>query len=225
MKDYVNLALKKEKKAVSFEKVCERIEKIALKDDPDFTLTNDMKKEIKSILDNGVKKFEYYLSPSNNYTLMSKTSFRKGRFVADRNGNGVVSVTTSYIDKENNNVVRTDKYVINKENARGAIDGDIVLIDFGGKSGDCKVEKILDRHIESVVGEVYRMGASYFVRPIDKKKQDLTIALEGEAIEGQRVSVDLTRQTGDNFYIGTVTRVFNHKDDPDEDVLWEEEKI
>ena len=102
MKNYVNLALKKEKKAVSFEKVCERIEKIALKDDPDFTLTNDMKKEIKSILDNGVKKFEYYLSPSNNYTLMSKTSFRKGRFVADRNGNGVVSVTTSYIDKENN---------------------------------------------------------------------------------------------------------------------------
>ena len=80
------------KKAVSFEKVCERIEKIALKDNPDFTLTNDMKKEIKSILDNGVKKCEYYLSPSNNYTLMSKTSFRKGRFVADRNGNGVVSV-------------------------------------------------------------------------------------------------------------------------------------
>lgn len=225
MKNYVNLALKKEKKAVSFEKVCERIEKIALKDDPDFTLTNDMKKEIKSILDNGVKKYEYYLSPSNNYTLMSKTSFRKGRFVADRNGNGVVSVTTSYTDKENNNVVRTDKYVINKENARGAIDGDIVLIDFGGKSGDCKVEKILDRHIESVVGEVYRMGASYFVRPIDKKKQDLTIALEGEAIEGQRVSVDLTKQTGDNFYIGTVTRVFNHKDDPDEDVLWEAFKL
>ena len=95
VKNYVNLALKKEKKAVSFEKVCERIEKIALKDNPDFTLTNDMKKEIKSILDNGVKKCEYYLSPSNNYTLMSKTSFRKGRFVADRNGNGVVSVTTS----------------------------------------------------------------------------------------------------------------------------------
>ena len=160
MKNYVNLALKKEKKAFSFKKVCEKIEKIALKDNPDFTLTNDMKKEIKSILDNGVKKCEYYLSPSNNYTLMSKTSFRKGRFVADRNGNGVVSVTTSYIDKENNNVVRTDKYFINKENARGAIDGDIVLIDFGGKSGDCKVEKILDRHIGSVVGEVDRMGAS-----------------------------------------------------------------
>ena len=44
VKNYVNLALKKEKKAVSFEKVCERIEKIALKDNPDFTLTNDMKK-------------------------------------------------------------------------------------------------------------------------------------------------------------------------------------
>ena len=36
MKNYVNLALKKEKKAVSFEKVCERIEKIALKDDPSY---------------------------------------------------------------------------------------------------------------------------------------------------------------------------------------------
>ena len=47
------------------------------------------------------------------------------------------------------------------------------------------------------------------------------VALPGEAIEGQRVEVTLTGAGANNFYTGEVTRVFDHKDDPDEDILWE----
>ena len=83
------------------------------------------------------------------------------------------------------------------------------------------MQKILERKLEYIPGEVYSIGENYFVKPIDKRKQGITIALEGEAIEGERVAVSLKEQTSNNFYIGEVVKVFNHKDDPDEDILWE----
>ena len=102
-----------------------------------------------------------------------------------------------------------------------SIDGDLVLIDIGNNGVKPKVIEIIDRNLENIMGEVIRQGKSYFVKPIDKKKQGLNIFLKGEAIEGQRVAVKLVEQTNDNFYIGEITRVFNHKDDPDQDILWE----
>ena len=211
--------MKKEKKAISFEKIFKKIK--SLFEDEGWKFTLDNEKEIKHILEQEVSSYEIYKTPSNNYILLSKTSFRKGRFIGDRNGAGKVSVTTSYVDKLGKLVHNEEKYPIGKDKTNGAIDGDFVLVDIGGGKFPPKVEKVIERQLEYIPGEVYRMGDSYFVKPIDKKKQNITIALEGNAIEGERVAVSLEKQTSNDFYIGKIVKTFNHKDDPDEDILWE----
>ena len=225
LKHYVELVLKKEKKPASLEKIIEKIEAIKSEElGREVSLTYDEKMDVIDILEDGISKYEVYKTPSNNYILFSKTSFRTGRFYGNRDGAGRVSVTTSYVDKDGKLVVKSDKYEVSKENANGAIDGDFVLMDTVGPKG-AHVLEVLDRHLEYIPGEVYCIGASYYVRPIDKKKQSLIISIKGEAIDGQRVAVSLDEQTADNFYIGTIVRVFNHKDDPNEDILWEAFKM
>ncbi len=222
LKEYVDLVMKKSKKAIDKDKIHQKVETLILKDNPEYLgLSSSDKNEIDKIIDDGVKKLEYIVTPKENYISILKTSFRRGRFHGNKRGDGNVLVTTDYVTKDGNHIVNNEYYSVVRSNSNGAIDGDIVLIDIGGKNIEPKVERILERNLETIMGEVYRMGKSYFVRPIDKKKQVLTIALEGEAIEGQKVAVTLKEQTGDNFYVGEIARVFNHKDDPDEDILWE----
>ena len=133
------------------------------------------------------------------------------------------SIDSNYVlSKETKEeIVVEDKISIRKDCLNGAIDGDLVLVDKGHNGGKPKVVKVIDRNLDNIVGEIYRIGKSYFVKPVDKRKQFLTIALEGASIEGARVSVRLKEKSSDNFYIGEITRIFNHKDDPDDDVLWE----
>ena len=222
MKNYVERVFRKEKKPIDLDRLFLKVENLLGKDSLNFShLSHEQKEEIMEIVEDGVNNYQYIKTPNNRYISILKTSFRKGRFHGNRGGSGFVTSVVSYDDKNGNHVVREQKISVSKENCAGAIDGDLVLVDIGSGVRRPKIEKIIDRNLDNVVGEVIRIGSNYFVRPIDKKKQFLTIALEGEAIEGQRVAVSLKRQTSDNFYIGEVTRVFDHKDDPDEDILWE----
>ena len=222
MKDIVDKILLKKKKPISLDKIILHYENIKSKElGESYSCSKVEKKEIEDILNNGVKNYEYILTPSNNYIHILKSSFRVGSFYGDRNGNGKVTVITSYINKDGEQVVLDDKYVIYKDRANGAIDGDRVLIDLNPKTGQPKVEKIIDRNLDHIIGEIYRIGSCYYVKPNDKKKQNIIVSLEGEAIEGQRVLVSLKQQGDENFYVGKIKKVFDHKDDPDEDILWE----
>ena len=215
--------LKKTKKAISLDKLFEKLE----------VTTEDEKVEIKEILDSLVSKYEVFETPNHNYIAMSKTSYRRGHFYGNKNGSGRVVVTVDYIDGEGKHVVYNDEYLVDKDSALGAIDGDEVLIDIANKDRKGNkvgvVKDILSRDLEYIAGEVYRVGNAFFVKPVDKKKQNITIALNEEAIEGQRVEVALTESNSNNFYTGKIVRTFDHKDDPqeqeDDDILWEALKM
>ena len=211
MVEKVLYALKKSKKAISFEKLIEKLE---------ITEKKEIE-EVKRIVESLIEDYEVYCSPNRNIQLMSKTSFKKGRFHGYRNGDGKVYVTNSYINGIGEHIVNEEVYSVEKGSNGGAIDGDEVLIDVDFKNKTGKIVKIINRSLNNLVGEVYREGASFFVRPLDKKRQGIIVALEGEQIEGQIVSVILEEQRSDNFYIGKVDREFNHKDDPNEDALLE----
>ena len=222
MKKYVDLVFKKAKKALEIDSIYEKVESLIIKNNPEYIgLSLEDKLEIDNIISNGVDSYEYIMTPNNRYVAIYKTSFRKGKFYGNRNGEGVVSCVMSYTNRDGEHIVKEEKFSVKKDCCNSAIDGDVVLIDIGKNGQKTKVEKVINRHLENVAGEVFRIGNNYYVKPIDKKKQNITIALEEEAIEGQRVAVSLLKQTSDNFYIGEVTRVFSHKDDPGEDVLWE----
>ena len=162
MKKYVELALRKEKKPVSLNKIIHRIEKI-LSDErmQDVFLSDSEKLDVFHILEDGVKQYDVYKTPSNNYISMMKTSFRKGRFYGDRTGAGKVSVVTSYLDRDGKINVQEAKYNVSKDDTNGCIDGDFVLIDINVNDNTSKVIQILDRQLEMIPGEVYRVGNSY----------------------------------------------------------------
>ena len=222
MKQYVDFALRKAKKPIDREMLYLKIAELKkIENESYIELSSDDKNKIDEIIEKGLRNYEYIETNNGKISSIMKTSFRTGRFYGNRNGEGFVITRSFFVDKEGNQLSTEDKYGIDKANCNSAIDGDLVLIDIGNNGVKPKVIEIIDRNLENIMGEVIRQGKSYFVKPIDKKKQGLNIFLKGEAIEGQRVAVKLVEQTNDNFYIGEITRVFNHKDDPDQDILWE----
>lgn len=208
--------LRKAKKPISLDKICE---KLSVSDVSE-------REDVEKIINTYVSNYSILKTPNNNFVLMGKTSFRKGRFYANRDGSGKVVVITDYIDREGQHVVNRDEYPVEKENALGAIDGDEVIVDISVRKGTASnvITEIVGRELQYIAGEVYRVGDSYFVKPIDKKKQTITISLDKEAIEGQRVAVVLD-EGNNNFYKGQIIRTFGHKDDPDmnneDGILWQ----
>ena len=213
MKIYIDTIFKKEKKPISLERLYEKISELLGRE-----ITDEEMSLVQQELEEGLDSYQYYRSTDGHYTLLQKTSYRVGRFHGTRAGDGFVIVNSSYTDKNGDYIPQEDKYTIAKDRCGDAIDGDFVCVQIGNKP---KVEKVLQRNLGDVTGVITRVGASYFVTPLDKKKQGLTIALEGSQIEGQIVSVSLSSTRGNNFYIGKIKETFRHKDDPNEQALLE----
>ena len=220
MKEYIDFILRKTKKPLDFHLLCEKVEFLKKTEDPNYTLTREDQNEIQRILDKEVSHYEYFVTDEGRYALLSKTPYRKGRLQVNKAGEGIVYTTYSYIDKEGNSIVRDEKFSVRKENLGDAIDGDLVLMDIGGVKKKPSVERVIERSIGTVLGEITRLGDSYFVKPIDKKQESLTIALEGDYIEGTIVLVSL-KEVNFNFYKGKVLQEYRHKDDPRADSLYE----
>ena len=231
MKDYIDYILKKEKKPVEIEKIYKRIKEAKEKIDSDYSLSDSDILEIDRILSDGIDKYEYYKTPNGKYTLLSKTSFRKGSFRGNRIGGGTVYSSTTYIKKDGVRENRDEKFTIEKESCGNAVDGDTVLIDTGGNGNKPSVVKVIKRNIGNIVGEVTRIGNKTYVKPIDKKKNLLTIYLKDEIEDGSLVSVSLSelseedlekfKDTSENQYLGKISQVFTMEDGPHHDALVE----
>ena len=220
MKEAIDYILKKNKKPIDFDLLCEKVEQLKKIDDENYSLSREDREEIQRILDAEVENYEYFVNEEGKYSLLEKTPYRKGRLQINKLGDGVVTSTYSYIDKEGKQVVCEEKFSILKENCGNAIDGDLVLVEIGGRGKKARIERIISRTVGAVFGEITRLGDSYFVKPIDKKQDNLTIALEGDYIEGTIVLVSL-EEVNFNFYKGKVLQEFRHKDDPHADSLYE----
>ena len=221
MKEYVDFVLKKEKKPVDIEKIYEKVESLKKIIDSNYVMTTEDMEEVDKVLATGLAKYDYYMTPTGRYTFLFKTSFRKGRFHGNRAGEGFVVSNVTYVSKDGKRIVKDEKFNISKSDCNHAVDGDFVLIDIGGNGKKPQVVKIIDRNIGNVIGTVTRVGNGYFVKPIDKKKQLLSIMLKEDVKEGDIVSVSLEEEKDENFYIGKVIRTFEHKDDPHSDALLE----
>lgn len=223
MIDYVNVidsflnSKAGKKKPVSIDKIYQNVEMEKMKTGS-TGLTDDDKKLIDEAINDGLNDLKYYKTPKGKIVLFNRTSFRAGRFYGTRNGDGIVKTAVSYTNRDGERIEKEEKYKIEKGACNGAIDNDYVLIDTYGYNGKPKIEKIIKRNLESVAGEVAKEGNFYYLIPSDKKKRGLTIALHGEYSEGQKVLVNLTKQTANNFYIGEVVSYFRPVDD---DILWE----
>lgn len=216
MKTYIDSVFKREKKPISLEKLYQKVEELLSLEQEGYSLTIDDKLAIDKALREGLDSYHYYQSPNNNFTLLRKTTYRLGRFHGNRLGEGFVTTNISYINKDGEQIVREEKYSVSKDNCKNAIDGDMVLVDIGSNGSKPRIEKVVDRTLGDITGVITRVGASFYVTPLDKKKQGLTIYLEGQHIEGEIVSVSIVDERDNNFYVAKIKEVFRHKDDPNE---------
>jgi len=216
MEYYIEKVLSNEDKPISFERIIIKIEKLLyLKEGRKVLLSPEERDNILDLLDKAVQKFKVYKTSSGNYIKMSKTLLKKGRFYADRNGAGKVNISIYNGYKKDENIS------IGKDKVFGAIDGDYVLVDPGCNRTPPKIVEIIDRFLVYIPGEVYSDGDKYYVRPIDKKKRNIIIALDEPAIEGEKVQVSLEKKYDDNTYSGKIVKRINIDEDYSQKVLWE----
>lgn len=214
MEDRLLELLKKSKKPLSLEKIYEKLN------------ANTKEKEILlEYLNKMVDDYIIIKTLKDNYVPIEKTSFRKGKFISNKDGSGKVLVKYRFTNHDDESVVKNVYYDVLQENINGSIDGDIVLINLFSKNKNsviyADIKKVINRKLDSIVGEVYKIGNEYYVKSLDKRKKCVIVKLDDYEVEGTKVNVDLVRQKEDGVYLGHVTRRFNHKFDPTEDILLE----
>lgn len=169
--------------------------------------------ELESALEEMTQEGILHESKKHEFLLMSNTKTLKcGRISINRSGNGFVDVPGD------------EDIFIRSEFLHGAIDGDFVEIDFVKYHGEMegRVLKILKRDIKNIVGEMIKIKNKLTFKP-DNEKLDIIVKLTKEStrqcVEGHKVVVNIIREIGTKTFLGKVTKIIGHKNDPGVDIL------
>lgn len=112
---------------------------------------------------------------------------------------------------------------IDKDNINGAVNDDRVLVEIINNHGktEGRVLRVLNRDLSNLIGEIYFVDNKPFVKLEDKNKK-LDIKLDSKStnglVEGTKVIVSIIKEMSKNKYMGRVTTVIGHKDDPGVDI-------
>ncbi len=169
----------------------------------------ELTNEVKNLIEEGLM----HETKHNEYLLMKFCSSLKSGYVkVNRAGNGFLDYGAE-----------KDIYIY-KENLNGAIENDFVLVDVytyhGKKEG--KVIKILKRDLNNIIGEITFVKDNLVFVPDDKKMNlKITLAREStsQCVEGHKVLVKVTKKVDNVHYIGEVTKILGHKNDPGVDIM------
>lgn len=168
--------------------------------------------KLQNVLNEMVKEGLVHETKKSKYILMKYCkSLRTGRIEVTANGYAFL------IQDDDNDVF------ISKDNLNDAIDGDIVLLDLFTRNNkiEGRVLRILDRKLNILIGEIAYQDNNLVFIP-DNKKINIEILLENHfanLVEGHKVIVELKKQLSSNKFIGLVTKIIGHKNDPDIDIL------
>ena len=169
---------------------------------------NDLNKSLEELVNENI----IYKTKKNKFILFKNCpSLKVGVLSINKKGFGFLIVSDGediYIDKSNiNNAVNDDKVLIELINNHGKTEG--------------KVLRVLSRDLNNLIGEVYYMNNKPFIK-LDDKKKNIDIKLDEKTsrgiVEGTKVIVSVVKEMSRNKYIGKITTVIGHKDDPGIDI-------
>ena len=203
MKDKIIDILKDETKAKSVNEINNKL---------GLTSVSEIQ-ELENVLAEMTQEGILHESKKHEFLLMNNTKTLKcGRISINRNGNGFVEVPGN------------EDIFIRSEFLHGAIDGDFVEIDFVKYHGEMegRVLKILKRDIQNIVGEMIKIKNKLTFKP-DNEKLDIIVKLTKDStrqcVEGHKVVVNIIREIGTKTFLGKVTKIIGHKNDPGIDIL------
>ena len=149
----------------------------------------------------------------HEYILMKNcSSLKVGKIQVNNSGNGF------------EDVMGDEDIFVKHDNLNNAINNDVVLIDVFKNHGETegKVIKILKRDIKNIVGEMVRVDNKLVFKP-DDNKLDIVIKLTKDSVKncvvGHKVLVNIIKDLGNNYYLGSVQKIIGHKDDPGVDII------
>ena len=175
--------------------------------------TSEELKELQEVVDELVQKGIVHETKKKKYLLIKYCkSLSTGKLSLTKHGYG-------FLLQDN----KQDDLYISENNLNGAIDGDIVLVDVYTKNNKLEgtVLKILERKLNKVVGTIKIINNKPTII-LDNKKLDIEITLKNyfpNLVDGHKVLVELTKQTGTKKFNGTILKIIGHVNDPDIDIL------
>ena len=166
-------------------------------------LQNELQELIKSGIVHETKKGKYML-------MKDCASLLTGKIDVTKNG-------YAFLLKEDGDLF------ISKDNLNGAIEGDMVLVDVFTRNDklEGKVLKILDRKVNTVIGEILYVNNKPTLI-LDNKKLDIEVELINHfanLVDGHKVLVELKEQINSNRFKGIILKIIGHKNDPDIDIV------
>ena len=153
-----------------------------------------------------------YKTKKNKYILFKNCpNLKSGVISINKKGFGFLIVPDGediYIDKGNiNGAINEDKVLVELVNNFGKIEGRVI--------------RVLNRDLNNLIGEVYFYNNKPYVKLEDEKKK-IDIKIDSKStngiVEGTKVIVSIIKEMSKNKYLGKITTVIGHKDDPGIDI-------
>ncbi len=168
---------------------------------------NDLQKTLDKMTTEGI----LHKSKKREYMLMSNTKTLKCGFLRiNRSGNGFVDTNDG------------PDIFVHSEHLNGAINGDFVEVDYSTHNNEAYVIKILKRDLSNLVGEIVNIKNKLTFKP-DDEKLDIIVKLTKESlnqvVEGHKVVIEIIKELGKKSYLGRVSKIIGHKNDPGVDII------
>ena len=167
--------------------------------------------ELQNVLSELIKSGIVHETKKSKYMLMSNcASLLAGKIEVTKNG-------YAFLLKEEGDLF------ISSDNLNGAINGDTVLVDVFERNNklEGKVLKILDRKLNTIIGEILYVNDEPTLI-VDDKKLDIEVELINHfanLVDGHKVLVELKEQVTHHKFRGVILKIIGHKNDPDIDIL------
>ena len=189
-------------------------------------LTVSVKKEVLSILSEGLKNYDYSME-NDKYCLIDNSDYRVGIYYNEEREQDVVP-TAFYFSKQYFDSTGKYKLYANEAKIRGnfvgASTGDVVLLE--KKKSSFRIVKILFRADSIIYGTVVNINDNYYIEPFDRSFYSITIQFEGNNFSvGDIVTAQLKEDKGNGLYTAEVIVQVHNDSDFSEETMIEAAKL
>ena len=204
MKEQIIETLKNDTKAQSIKEIKERL---GIKS---FEKLEELEKNLEELTKDGI----VHESRQHEFLLMNNTKTLKcGKLHINKSGNGFVEIGNGIPD-----------IFIKEAYLNGAINNDFVEVDLVNNKGilEYKVLKVLKRDLTNLVGEMVKRKNKLIFKPDDEKLDiivNITKESKKQCVEGHKVLVEIIKEISKKNFLGKVTKIIGHKNDPGVDII------
>jgi len=197
-----------------------------LSSDYGIELTIPIKKDVLSILSEGLKNYDYFME-NDKYFLIDNSDYRVGIYYNKERERDVVP-TAFYFSKQYFDSTGKYKLYANEAKIRGNFvgvsTGDAVLLE--KKKSSFRIVKILSRADSIIYGTVVNINDNYYIEPFDRRFYSITIQLEGNNFSvGDIVTAQLKEDKGNGLYTAEVIEQVHTDSDFSEETMIEAAKL